>query len=208
MILKQFCRRFDEYSCVYCILLLILLSHKIIILYDAFMKLLVGLGNPGKEYENTRHNVGFRVIDSLAHSGWLKSKSGQFHYSWIGDELELIKPQTFMNKSGEAVASAMGKHKILLSDVVIVHDDLDIRLGEYKINFGKGPKVHNGINSIIDTLGSDQFWRVRIGIENRQEGVRIPGKTYVLQNFSQDEEVELDNIVKKIVDDMREKFLA
>lgn len=176
--------------------------------YYVEMKLIVGLGNPGKEYENTRHNVGFRILDCLAHSGWLKSKSGQFHYSWLGDKFKLIKPQTFMNMSGEAVASAMGKHTIRLSDVVVVHDDLDISLGEYKVNFAKGPKVHNGINSIIHTLGSDQFWSVRIGIDNRQGEAKIPGKIYVLQNFSQDEEIRLNEIVKQVANDMREKFFT
>ena len=162
------------------------------------MKIIVGLGNPGEDYKETRHNIGFMVVDKLARSSFRKSKSGLLEYSWLGSELELIKPQTFMNKSGEAVKYAMGKHKVSLNDLLVIHDDLDITLGEYKIDFGKGPKVHNGINSVIEKLGSDQFWRVRVGIENRGE-LKIPGEKYVLGKFVAEEKEIIDGVISKII---------
>ena len=159
------------------------------------MKLIVGLGNPGKKYKNTRHNVGFMVIDSIAgEKKWTESKKGKLLYCWPTDELELIKPQTFMNESGKSVVAVTKKHQNMVTDdIFVIHDDLDISLGEYKIQKGKGPKDHNGLNSIYESIGTKEFWHVRIGVENRSEGDKITGEEYVLREFG-DEEME---IVKK-----------
>ena len=169
------------------------------------MKLIVGLGNPGDEYVNTRHNVGFMLLDWMAKSSWKQSKSGLLVYSWLGSEVELIKPQTFMNKSGEAVGLVVKKHDLDLDDVCIVHDDLDIEFGEFKIQRGKGPKVHKGVISVEKVLGGEDFWRVRIGTDNRQgEMKNIPGEKYVLSEFLKKEMEELDNIFTLIISRMEE----
>lgn len=169
------------------------------------MKLIVGLGNPGDEYVNTRHNVGFMLVDRMAKSSWKQSKSGLFSYSWLGSEVELIKPQTFMNKSGEAVGLAAKKHNMKLDDIIVIHDDLDIQFGEFKIQKGKGPKVHRGVNSVEKVMGGEDFWRVRIGTDNRQgEMKNIPGDKYVLSKFSKKEMEELDDIFTSIISRMEE----
>jgi peptidyl-tRNA hydrolase, PTH1 family len=171
------------------------------------MKILVGLGNPGGEYVNTRHNVGFMLLDRLVTSGWMKSKNGLLAYSWLKSDLELVKPQTFMNKSGEAVSYVLKKHKVKPLDLIVVHDDLDIALGMYKIQLGKGPKIHNGVNSVTTTLETDQFWRVRIGIEKRSlDTHKIPGRSYVLNTFLDDEMTVLDEVFGKITVELKERF--
>jgi len=170
------------------------------------MKLVVGLGNPGEKYDGTRHNVGFFIADKLVGSkSWSKSKGAPLEYvrMKMGEEaVEVIKPLTFMNESGQAVKGPLTKHKELSpQDVYVIHDDLDIKLGEYKIQLGKGPKVHYGIESVEKHLKTEQFWRVRVGVENRE--VRgnggIPGMKYVLQKFNQEEQQILDKVAEKIV---------
>lgn len=121
------------------------------------MYIIIGLGNPGQEYANTRHNVGFMVVDRLKKLGWPKSKC------------LLVKLQTFMNRSGEGVkkvlASAVEKSpNDYLSRLWLIHDDLDLPLGTIRINFGGSSAGHHGVQSIIEELGDDQFWRIRVGI--------------------------------------------
>ena len=169
------------------------------------MKLIVGLGNPGDEYVNTRHNVGFMLVDRMAKSSWKQSKNGLLTYSWLRSDVELVKPQTFMNKSGEAVGLVVKKHKMDLDDVCIVHDDLDIKFGEFKIQKGKGPKIHKGIISVEKVLKGEDFWRVRIGTDNRQgEMKNIPGDKYVLSKFSGSEIGRLDEMFSLIISKMEE----
>lgn len=164
------------------------------------MKLIIGLGNPGEKYHNTRHNVGFMMLDELAQmtsDQWLMNKYVQS--SIINNQsLILAKPQAFMNNSGEAVKLLLAFYELKPTAITVVHDDLDLPLGEYKIQFGKGPKVHNGINSIESSLGTDQFWRVRIGIDNRDPENRTPGEAYVLQQFSTLEQITLNKVFKDI----------
>jgi len=126
------------------------------------MKIVVGLGNPGVEHENNRHNVGFVVVDRLAAgAGWESKFDSLIHKS--GDVV-LVKPLTFMNRSGEAVAQIMNFYKMNSDDLAVVHDDLDIRLGEFKMQKGVGPKVHNGLTSVEVQLSTKDFWRVRVGV--------------------------------------------
>lgn len=139
------------------------------------MKLIVGLGNPGKKYEKTRHNVGFMVLDALAEGGhWGSSKSVKAEYiktSIDGQNVELFKPQTFMNESGSAVATAANKNGVSPVDILVIHDDIDVPLGEVKIQSDRGAAGHNGIKSIIQHLGTQDFTRVRVGIKpSRQKG--------------------------------------
>ena len=139
------------------------------------MKLIVGLGNPGEKLGRTRHNIGFMFLDYLA-----RSRDSD-------NNIRLLKPQHFMNNSGTDVSHELHYYKIPVSSLIVIHDDLDIRLGEYKIQKGKGPKVHNGISDIEAKLKSKDFWRVRIGVDNRPAKNRIPGEAYVLEDFPEDE---------------------
>jgi len=149
------------------------------------MKLIVGLGNPGGKYKNTRHNVGFLVAEALQ-----KTK--------LPKDFVVKKSDKFMNESGSFVKKMVDQYKIDPSNLYIVHDDLDIKLGEYKIQFGVGPKVHNGVNSVEETLGTKYFWRVRVGVDNRKSDNRISGEDYVLEDFTGDERKILDTIIKEL----------
>lgn len=173
------------------------------------MKLIVGLGNPGKEYENNRHNVGFiladRLIEYLHNQEQIPIQhETKFDCIFARVQLEteafiVSKPQTHMNRSGQAVSQIMQYYKVPLENLYIAHDDLDILLGKYKIQKGTGPKLHNGITSIESVLGTKDFCRVRIGVENRSEENRIPGEAYVLQDFTEEEQEIINNTVDKIV---------
>ncbi|MBI4157517.1 aminoacyl-tRNA hydrolase [Candidatus Woesebacteria bacterium] len=178
------------------------------------MKLIVGLGNPGKKYAKNRHNVGFMAVDKIAEelgvSGWELSKGGRTEYSWgrLGEEdFELFKPQTFMNESGFSLRYAKKKHQNLESaDIYVIHDDLDIKLGEYKLQLGKGPKDHRGLESIDGTLGTSNYWHVRLGVDNRDSSNRIPGEKYVLQDFTKEEAVRVKEIVKRVAQELCKKL--
>ncbi|PIS15544.1 aminoacyl-tRNA hydrolase, partial [Candidatus Roizmanbacteria bacterium CG09_land_8_20_14_0_10_41_9] len=160
------------------------------------MILIVGLGNPGKKYENNRHNVGYMFVDFYVNE-LTGSRVHEFRFNkTLQSELPMVKkdgktilfakPQTFMNRSGEAVKKIMDFYKIPLESVFIAHDDLDIPLGKFHIQKAVGPKLHNGITSVEERLGTKEFTRIRIGIENRSPEDRIPGEAYVLQNFSEE----------------------
>jgi PTH1 family peptidyl-tRNA hydrolase len=150
--------------------------------------IIIGLGNPGKKYENNRHNVGKMFIDYI---------SQKFNLT-----LKTFKTNCFMNESGKEVEKILKKLPVKsykLQDVFIVHDDLDIPLGKFRIDFGKGPKLHNGLKSIEETLNTKDFWRIRIGIDNRQKTGWIDGEAYVLQDFLKEEKEVLENeVFKKI----------
>lgn len=170
------------------------------------MTLFVGLGNPGNKYTQNRHNVGFMFADFLIDktaSGSSKKFEKKFdaEVTFLKNpeqELVIMKPQTFMNASGDAVQKLMNFYKIERSSLYIVHDDLDIPFGKFKIQQGTGPKLHNGIESIEQQLGYTDFHRIRIGVENRA-GAAIPGEAYVLQNFTEDERRRLPDIFSSIL---------
>ena len=159
--------------------------------------LLVGLGNPGKSYQNNRHNSGFMFLEWL-----LTATDSQFKFDKYSDSeiakvsltakdqnliTVLAKPQTFMNRSGRAVHKMMSSSNLEQPTLIVVHDDLDIRLGNFKIQKGVGPKVHNGLESIQSSLKTKDFWRVRIGIDNRDSDFEGSGEGYVLGNFEKEE---------------------
>ena len=190
------------------------------------MKLIVGLGNPGEKHLKTRHNVGFAVVDKLVdqlrssghilENDWKESKTGNLLYVWAGSEVELIKPQTFMNNSGESVTAGKGKHQNLkVDDIYVIHDDLDIKLGEFKLQKGKGPRNHNGVLSIYDQLGTKDFWHVRIGIENRDkmlnaknEMLNFPrGEEYVLQEFLPEERKVVGKVIGRVVHRLKKEII-
>ena len=171
------------------------------------MKLFIGLGNPGKRYENTRHNVGFIVVDRIQDvnkgNEWGNEKKYRAEICNLPlKDIMLVKPQTFMNESGLSVYLITSFYKIKTDDIYVFHDDLDIRLGEYKIQKGIGPELHYGIRSIENSLGSKDFWRVRIGIDNRNPVKRIDGEEYVLQKFNREERKVLDGLIDKLLDEI------
>jgi peptidyl-tRNA hydrolase, PTH1 family len=149
------------------------------------MKIVVGLGNPGRDYENTRHNVGYMVVNSLKE---IK----------LSNDVLVKKTNVFMNNSGQFVEKLTKLCPLSSNSLYIIHDDLDIPLGSYKIQFGVGPKVHNGVNSVEEALGTKDFWRVRIGIENRAQRSELSGEEYVLQDFTKEEKIILDGVIEKI----------
>lgn len=144
------------------------------------MKLFIGLGNPGPKYQNNRHNVGHMFID------YLKTRNV---------ELRILKTDCFMNVSGKFIKKQVSSSK--LQNLYVVHDDLDIPFGKFKIQFGTGPKLHNGILSIEEELETNEFWRVRIGVDNRGED-KIDGETYSLQDFTKEEQKQLQTIFENI----------
>ena len=156
--------------------------------------MIVGLGNPGPEYRMTRHSSGMMLVDRLAERsksdyGWRKHYGALIYKT---PDLVLVKSKdVFMNESGRLLQG------LPEGELYVAHDDLDIRLGEYKIQKGRGPKEHGGVNSIEATYGKD-FWRVRIGIDNRTEP--IDGETYVLQKFAVEEKVILDKVLDAIIE--------
>jgi PTH1 family peptidyl-tRNA hydrolase len=173
------------------------------------MKLIVGLGNPTTQYENTRHNAGFILLDEIQKK-WSfsdfqlnKKFNAQISEGIKNDErIILVKPETFMNLSGDAVKALVQFYKISIVDVVIIHDDLDIELGAYKISADSSSAGHNGVQSIFDELGTQKIKRVRIGIEgaeNKKERI-IPGNVFVLQSFSEDELIKIKKVAQEIAD--------
>lgn len=155
------------------------------------MKIIVGLGNPGKEYVGTRHNAGFYLIDELAYRSGIKMDEKK-HYSicgkgWIENEkVLLMKPQTYMNRSGESVRAAVDFYKLPLEDIIIAFDDVSLEPGQLRIRKKGSAGGHNGVKSIIMHLGSMNFLRVKIGVGEKPEGYDLAN--YVLGRFSRKEE--------------------
>ena len=150
------------------------------------MLLFVGLGNPGSRYAGNRHNIGFMAVEAIARrhraSGFRNRFKGELAETSIGGErVLLLKPQTFMNASGESVAETARFFKLLLSDVVVIHDEIVLRPGKLRVKQGGGNAGHNGLRSIDPLLGPD-YWRVRIGVGH--PGVKELVQPYVLQNFT------------------------
>ena len=166
------------------------------------MKLIVGLGNPGREYEHTRHNVGFQVAEELAHRYRVTLKN---RGSWkarvakiaeIGEGVLLAEPTTFMNLSGWAVREIASFHKLAPSDVLIVVDDADLPLGRLRLRTSGSAGGHNGLKSIIQELGTIEFPRLRVGV-GRQAGEL---KSHVLGRFSTGERDQIEAAVKRAAD--------
>lgn len=166
------------------------------------MKLVVGLGNPGKEYDNTRHNVGFGFLDYYLGNVNFKEKSKALYYEKDinGEKVIFLKPLTYMNESGLAVRIYMDYYKIDINDILVIYDDMDFDVGTYKIKKNGSAAGHNGIKSIISHLNSDNFKRVRIGISrNKYDKVN-----YVLGKFSKEEVIKIQDVfnsLSSIIDD-------
>ena len=175
------------------------------------MKLIVGLGNPGKKYEKTRHNVGFMALDRLYQtleknnvSAWELSKkfNSQICSCVINNEkIILAKPMTFMNASGIAVQLIAHYYKIEPQDIIVIHDDKDIKLGEIKIQKDRGHAGHNGIRSIIENLNSQNFTRVRIGIASASEKKMADTANFVIGKFGIFEKGKLEKTLTQALDE-------
>ncbi len=159
------------------------------------MYLIVGLGNPGDKYENTRHNLGFRVLDLLTGGEKWENKYNSLFIKL--EDIILAKPQTFMNKSGESVKEIIKFYPG--AQLILVHDDLDFPLGAIRVQKNSSAAGHNGVQNIIDELGTQDFIRIRLGIDSPTRG-QIPGEDFVLQKFGSGEEKIVLEILEKAKD--------
>jgi len=184
------------------------------------LKLVIGLGNPGLKYEFTRHNIGFRTVDSLARDMGTEFKKVKSYYSLISrgtindHKVILVKPQTFMNLSGRAVNRVVSYYKILLQDLLIVYDDLNLELGQIRIRKKGSTGGHKGMESIMQYLNSEGIPRLRIGINNPSVNLNFDCVSYVLSNFNNDEKDKMNKViqlsteaVKTIIEDGFEKAM-
>jgi PTH1 family peptidyl-tRNA hydrolase len=161
------------------------------------MKLIVGLGNPGRKYKKTRHNVGFRVIDELKKS---LDKARDKH-------VILLKPSTFMNNSGKEVKILTTKYKIPATNIIVIHDDIDLPFGTIRVSENISSAGHKGVQSIIDELGTQDFIRFRIGIRPRwdrrsQRGKKVDTERFVLEKFTKEEKKQLKEIIEKAIEEI------
>lgn len=161
------------------------------------MKLIVGLGNVGREYESTRHNFGFILLDKVIadyslQSGGIKNKAEIFTGMIEGTKVIAIKPQTFMNLSGQAVSAFTSFYKVPLDDILVLHDEIDIDLGKIKSKKGGGNAGHNGLKSLDGSIGKD-YKRLRLGV-GRPKDSRFEVSDYVLGRFSKEERLTVDEI--------------
>lgn len=157
------------------------------------MKLIVGLGNPGKEYENTRHNIGFMVIDNYLKNEKFKTRFNGMYLKKVinNEEVIFLKPLSYMNLSGEVVKKYVDYFKINLSDLLIISDDLDMPCFKIKLKYKGSSGGHNGLKNIIQNINTEEFKRLKIGISNN---LNIDTKSYVLSKFNQE---ELEKLHKK-----------
>lgn len=173
------------------------------------MKLIIGLGNPGTQYEKTRHNAGFVFLDvlreqyNLPEFSFNKKFNAQISEGLVETEKYILaKPQTFMNRSGESVRALIDFYKIEPENITVVADDLDIEIGKYKIVQDSRAVGHNGIQNIINNIGTQNFTRIKLGIEvggGRKERGEISGQNFVLQNFSPNEQKILYDTIASII---------
>jgi PTH1 family peptidyl-tRNA hydrolase len=168
------------------------------------VKLIVGLGNPGREYESTRHNVGFEVLDELVRRTEATLRRSWTVPAWTskaeveGEGVLLVKPRTFMNRSGQAVAAVMRKRGLKPADVIVVSDDLELPRGQIRIRKKGGAGGHKGLQSVIQALGADDFVRVRVGIGPRPAGEELVD--HVLTRFTAEERREVKKAVETAAD--------
>jgi PTH1 family peptidyl-tRNA hydrolase len=166
------------------------------------MRLLVGLGNPGSRYAANRHNVGFLAIDAIARRYSLSGARSRFS-SEVADghidgvKIVALKPQTFMNLSGDAVLPALQFYKLKPEDIVVLHDEIDLPMARVRVKRGGGAAGHNGLRSIDDAIGPD-YWRIRIGVGHPGEQGRV--RSHVLENFTPEEIVDVDRMIEAIAD--------
>lgn len=165
------------------------------------MYLVVGLGNIGKEYENTRHNIGFDVVDTIADKYNIQLNRQKFKGTYgegrVGQEkVVLLKPSTYMNLSGESVREAVNFYKLENKDIIVIYDDMSIEVGKLRLRSKGSAGGHNGIKNIISNLSSDEFFRIKVGIGQTDKDV----VNYVLGKFSKKEREIIDKVIDVVVD--------
>lgn len=180
------------------------------------MKIIVGLGNPGAQYQKTRHNTGFFLLDKMREEwGFPAFKPEPKFKADISEgmlddaKILLAKPQTFMNLSGESVRAILDFYKLASPDILVIHDDIDIELGKFKVAGDSSSAGHNGVQNIFDILGTQKINRLRIGIgktPEEKEACRIDAHDYVLGKFSDEELEELKSVEEKVLKEV-EKML-
>jgi len=178
------------------------------------MKIICGLGNPGKEYEGTRHNAGFMFLDAYARKHDFpefreKDKAMVSEKGQGEDKVVLVKPATFMNRSGEPLAAIVNFYKVPLEQVCVVYDDVDLPLGTVRMRKEGGAGTHNGMKSVIEQLGSQGFARLRLGVESRGETApeQMDISTFVLSRFAKEEEAVFEKEIDEALE-VLEKPLA
>lgn len=178
------------------------------------MKIIVGLGNPGKQYQLTRHNAGFLAVDHFLKSHdaitcQSKFKAQICEYHENGVKVFFVKPQSFMNLSGEIVSEIANFYKIDVSkDLLVIHDDKDLEFKKIKETEGSSSAGQNGVQNIIDQLGTKNFHRIRIGVEAREFGSPIDTADFILRQFTDEEQKALEEEIFPEVEKMIEEFLT
>ena len=164
------------------------------------MKLVAGLGNPGKKYKRARHNLGFMIVDQIARRNQVTIKKklcdalvGEWWND--GERVLLVKPQTYMNRSGESVKAVLGHFRSAPEDLIVIHDDLDLAFGRIRIRPTGGAGGHRGVLSIMESLAGAQFYRVRVGIGRPPDG--MDPVDFVLESFPLQEVEQLDEVVSR-----------
>jgi PTH1 family peptidyl-tRNA hydrolase len=172
---------------------------------NSAIKAIIGLGNPGREYENTYHNIGRMFVEYYlkqekddALTSFLRPSKKDFEYCQLSDKI-LLQLETFMNSSGPAVRQAVLYFKLKTEEIMIVHDDSDMTIGNYKIVFDQRSAGHRGVQSIIDTLKIQKFWRLKIGIRPTQEVVRQKAEKFVLKKMSKKDADIFHSVFEKII---------
>lgn len=176
------------------------------------MKLVVGLGNPGSKFDCTRHNAGFMLLNAfvarLTNDGvvWLEETKFKSHI-FRSEEVLFVKPQTYMNLVGEAVSKIVQFYKVDLNDVLVIHDDVDLKFGEVKLKKSSGSAGHHGVEDLFSKLGGSEFWRLRVGV-GRPENNKFQVEDYVLQKFSEEEIESLKKLFESEIFDLISKFIT
>lgn len=173
------------------------------------MLLVVGLGNPGREYASHRHNVGFMAVDELASRLRADAFREKFSGEWTkaelsGEPVVLLKPMTYMNESGRCVQPAAAFFKVKPSDVIVLHDELDLPFGDVRLKMAGGHAGHNGLRSIIGSLGTPDFGRVRVGVGRPPAGFRGDVADFVLSSFDAVERASLPDVLKRATESVLE----
>ncbi len=175
------------------------------------MQIIIGLGNPEEKYFKTRHNVGFLALDYILKDLEVISCSSKFDAKICEvhnpDKTFYVYPQTYMNNSGKAVKQLLDFYKLSPKDILVIHDEVDLPLGTIKFTESSGPAGHNGVSSIIEELGTQDFRRIRVGVESRENKQQPPTDAFVLQNFDGDQlsEVPFDAIKARVQLELRPK---
>ena len=177
------------------------------------MKVIIGLGNPGEKYDHTRHNTGLMMVDKLQ-KDWTfpsfefnKKFNAEISKSKFEEkEIILVKPQTFMNLSGTSVRAILDFHKITAEDIIVIHDDIDIALGKYKIAADSSSAGHNGVQNIIDQISTQKFCRIRIGVGQTKEDAlvcRLDAHDFVLEKFSSEELEIIEKVLGEVLEETK-----